>query len=150
MVTISRKVEAVRTATYDKIYDVARRQNASKKGRSEGFKAVREEYLATFPEGSEVDVNLIKTYFADLVWEASRRLVLDERTRLDGRKLDEIRPISTEAGLLPGPPCISCADLASFLLVGRAVGSGLLVSSSGQAGTRARQPSERAGSGLRA
>ena len=94
---------AVRTATYDKIYDVARRQNPSKKGRSEGFKSVRDEYLASFPEGESVNVSLIKTYFHDLEWEASRRLVLDERTRLDGRKLDQIRPISTEAGLLPGP-----------------------------------------------
>lgn len=95
--------EAVRTATYDKIYDVARQQNASKKGRSEGFRAVRDAYFAELPEGTEVNQSLAKTYFSDLVWEASRRLVLDERVRLDGRKLDEIRPISTEAGLLPGP-----------------------------------------------
>lgn len=94
---------AVRAYCYDKIYEVARRQNPNKKGRSEGFKAVQEEYLATFPEGSEVNTGLIKTYFHDLVWEASRRLVLDERVRLDGRKLDEIRQISTEAGYLPGP-----------------------------------------------
>ncbi|MBD2754477.1 polyribonucleotide nucleotidyltransferase [Spirosoma validum] len=94
---------AVRTATYDKIYDVARLQSGSKKGRSEGFRTVRDEYMASFLEGSEINQTLVKTYFADLVWEASRRLVLDERTRLDGRKLDEIRPISTEAGLLPGP-----------------------------------------------
>jgi polyribonucleotide nucleotidyltransferase len=94
---------AVRAYCYDKIYEVARRQNPSKKGRSEGFKAVRDEYLATFPEGTEVNVGLIKTYFHDLEWEASRRLVLDERARLDGRALDQIRPISAEAGYLPGP-----------------------------------------------
>ncbi|WP_080056570.1 polyribonucleotide nucleotidyltransferase [Spirosoma aerolatum] len=94
---------AVRAATYDKIYAVARQQNPSKKGRSEAFKAIRDEYIASFPEGSEVNVSLIKTYIHDLEWEASRRLVLDERVRLDGRKLDEIRPISAEAGLLPGP-----------------------------------------------
>ncbi|SOD81903.1 polyribonucleotide nucleotidyltransferase [Spirosoma fluviale] len=94
---------AVRVATYDKIYAVAQLQNPSKKGRSEGFKAVRDEYLASFPEGAEVNVGLIKTYFHDLEWEASRRLVLDERTRLDGRKLDQIRQISAEVGYLPGP-----------------------------------------------
>ncbi|MCK8494088.1 MULTISPECIES: polyribonucleotide nucleotidyltransferase [Spirosoma] len=94
---------AVRAYCYDKIYEVARRQNPSKKGRSEGFKEVQQEYLATFPEGSEVNVGLVKTYFHDLVWEASRRLVLDERVRLDGRQLDQIRPISAEAGYLPGP-----------------------------------------------
>ncbi|RYF62281.1 MAG: polyribonucleotide nucleotidyltransferase, partial [Cytophagaceae bacterium] len=94
---------AVRAATYDKIYEVALRQNPSKKGRSDGFKAVRDEYLASFPEGETVNVGLIKTYFHDLEWEASRRLVLDERTRLDGRKLDQIRQISAETGYLPGP-----------------------------------------------
>ncbi|QKZ13930.1 polyribonucleotide nucleotidyltransferase [Spirosoma sp. KUDC1026] len=94
---------AVRAYCYDKIYEVARRQNPSKKGRAEGFRAVREEYLATFPEDAIVNVGLIKTYFHDLEWEASRRLVLDERTRLDGRALDQIRPISAEAGYLPGP-----------------------------------------------
>ncbi len=94
---------AVRAATYDKIYAVALQQNPSKKGRSEGFKAVRDEYLASFPEGEEVNVSLVKTYLHDLEWEASRRLVLDERTRLDGRKLDQIRQISAEVGYLPGP-----------------------------------------------
>jgi polyribonucleotide nucleotidyltransferase len=94
---------AVRAYCYDKIYEVARQQNPSKKGRTEGFRAVREEYLATFPEDAVVNVGLIKTYFHDLEWEASRRLVLDERTRLDGRALDQIRPISAEAGYLPGP-----------------------------------------------
>ncbi|MVM34465.1 polyribonucleotide nucleotidyltransferase [Spirosoma sp. HMF4905] len=94
---------AVRAATYDKIYAAVSQQNPSKKGRSEAAKAIRDEYIASFPEGSEVNVGLIKTYFHDLEWEASRRLVLDERIRLDGRKLDEIRPIMAEAGILPGP-----------------------------------------------
>ncbi len=94
---------AVRVATYDKIYAAVSQQNPSKKGRSEAAKAIRDEYIASFPEGSDVNVGLIKTYFHDLEWEASRRLVLDERVRLDGRKLDQIRPIVAEAGLLPGP-----------------------------------------------
>lgn len=92
---------AVRTATYDKIYEVARRQNPNKKGRTEAFKAVRDEFIATLPENA--NIGLVKTYFHDLESEASRRLVLDERTRLDGRKLDQIRPIMTDVGLLPGP-----------------------------------------------
>ena len=94
---------AVRAATYDKIYAAVSQQNPSKKGRSAAAKAIRDEYIASFSEGSEVNVGLIKTYFHDLEWEASRRLVLDERVRLDGRKLDQIRQISAEAGYLPGP-----------------------------------------------
>ena len=93
---------AVREYCYDKIYAVARLQNPGKKARSEGFKAVRNEYVATFPEGADVNMGLVKTYFHDLEWEASRRLVLDERSRLDGRRLDEIRQIISEVDLLPG------------------------------------------------
>lgn len=92
---------AVRAACYDKIYAAAALKQPNKKARSEAFKAVRDEYLASFPEGSDVNEGLVKTYFHDLVWEASRRLVLDERARLDGRQLDEIRPIMCEADFLP-------------------------------------------------
>ena len=92
---------AVRSACYDKVYTVAALQQPSKKARSEGFKAVREEFTASFPEGSNVNTGLVKTYFGDIVWEASRRLVLDERARLDGRKLDEIRQIECTADFLP-------------------------------------------------
>ncbi|MBO0939076.1 polyribonucleotide nucleotidyltransferase [Fibrella sp. HMF5335] len=93
--------KAVHAATYDKVYEVALKGQASKKARSEGFKAVREEYIASLPEGTEVNTGLIKTYFSDVVWEASRNLVLNERYRLDSRKLDEIRPIQCEVDYLP-------------------------------------------------
>ncbi|XWW45645.1 polyribonucleotide nucleotidyltransferase [Fibrella sp. USSR17] len=93
--------KAVHAATYDKVYEVALKGQASKKARSEGFKAVREEYLASLPEGTEVNASLVKTYFSDVVWEASRNLVLNERYRLDSRKLDEIRPIQCEVDYLP-------------------------------------------------
>ncbi|MBO0933773.1 polyribonucleotide nucleotidyltransferase [Fibrella aquatilis] len=93
--------KAVHAATYDKVYEVALKGQASKKARSEGFKAVREEYIASLPEGTDVNTGLIKTYFSDVVWEASRNLVLNERYRLDSRKLDEIRPIQCEVDYLP-------------------------------------------------
>ncbi len=92
---------AVHQACYDKVYAVALKGQASKKARSEGFKAVREEYMASLPEGAEVNTSLVKTYFSDVVWEASRNLVLNERYRLDSRKLDEIRPIQCEVDYLP-------------------------------------------------
>ena len=93
--------KAVHAATYDKVYEVALKGQASKKARSEGFKAVREAYIASLPEGNEPSTSLIKTYFSDVVWEASRNLVLNERYRLDSRKLDEIRPIQCEVDYLP-------------------------------------------------
>lgn len=90
--------------TYDKVYAVALQANKNKKVRSESFKAVFEEFKTIlFPDG-EVDalkLTLAKQYFHDVQWEASRRLVLDERYRLDGRKLDEIRTITSDVDYLP-------------------------------------------------
>jgi polyribonucleotide nucleotidyltransferase len=50
-----------------------------------------------FP-GQEAD---IKEAFSDLKSRIMRDLILDEGTRLDGRKTDQIRPISCEVGVLP-------------------------------------------------
>ena len=44
---------------------------------------------------------LVNRYFHDVEKEAARRLVLDKHQRLDGRKLDEIRPIWCEIDPLP-------------------------------------------------
>ena len=44
---------------------------------------------------------MIDRYFHDIEKEAMRDMVLTERTRLDGRKLDEIRPIWCEVDYLP-------------------------------------------------
>ncbi|GAB3902169.1 polyribonucleotide nucleotidyltransferase [Larkinella knui] len=96
--------QLVKAQCYDKVYAVALQANKNKKVRSESFKAVFDEFKnVLFPDG-DVDsfkLSLAKTYFHDVQWEASRRLVLDERYRLDGRKLDEIRQITTEVDYLP-------------------------------------------------
>ncbi|MDF7820675.1 polyribonucleotide nucleotidyltransferase [Runella sp. MFBS21] len=99
--------QKVREACYDKIYAVAQQGSANKQVRKEGFKAVITEYLEKFkeenPETYEEKLPLIKRYYHDLEWEASRRLVLDERKRLDGRALEQIRPIESEVDFLPAP-----------------------------------------------
>jgi polyribonucleotide nucleotidyltransferase len=91
----------VRAYCYDKIYAVTQLGSTNKNVRKDGFKAVLTEFLATIPEEEVVNNTLLKRYFNDLVWEASRRLVLDERKRLDGRRLDEVRPIASEVDFLP-------------------------------------------------
>ena len=92
----------VRAFCYDKIYAVAAQGSANKQVRKDGVKAVLEAFMATIGEDEEVDESLIKRYFHDLEYEASRRLVLDERVRLDGRKLNQVRPIASEVDFLPG------------------------------------------------
>nr|WP_202915862.1 polyribonucleotide nucleotidyltransferase [Pontibacter pamirensis] len=87
-------------ATYQKAYDVARK-GVSKSERKVGFAAVLEEFVSTLPEDHTYDMGLIKTYFHDTEKDAVRNLVLNERVRLDGRQLDEIRPIWSEVNYLP-------------------------------------------------
>ncbi len=91
-------------ATYDKVYAVAKQLNANKNVRKENFKAVLTEYKATF---SEEDLaakgNLINKYYHEVEYTAIRRMAIDEKLRLDGRKTNEIRQIWSEVGYLPQP-----------------------------------------------
>jgi len=49
----------------------------------------------------ENDLSLLKSIFDDICKEIIRSLIIKEKIRVDGRKLDEIRPISCEIGVLP-------------------------------------------------
>ncbi len=88
---------------YDKFYAVAKLANPSKSGRRESFKAVEAEYFDALPEDTTVNKSLAKVYFHDIEKEAVRQMVITERFRLDGRKLDEIRQITCEIDYLPSP-----------------------------------------------
>ena len=62
---------------------------------------VLEELIATMPE-AEVERKVeAKAIFKELKERVLRDEVLDRGVRLDGRRFDEIRPIWTEAGVLP-------------------------------------------------
>ncbi|WP_221392242.1 polyribonucleotide nucleotidyltransferase [Dyadobacter sp. NIV53] len=91
----------VRVFCYDKVYAVTQLGSNNKTVRKDGFKAVLTEFLGTIGEEETINNALLKRYFGDIVWEASRRLVLDERIRLDGRQLDEVRSIASEIDFLP-------------------------------------------------
>ncbi|MBC3539762.1 polyribonucleotide nucleotidyltransferase [Rufibacter sediminis] len=88
-------------AVYDKAYQVAASGNNVKAQRKEAFKAIKEEFVASLPEDHTYDATLIGKYFHDAEKEAVRDVVLKERRRLDGRALDEIRPIWSEINYLP-------------------------------------------------
>ena len=62
---------------------------------------VQEELLATFGEDEAPRKAEAKSVFKGLKEKVLRDEVLERRIRLDGRKFDEIRPIWTEAGVLP-------------------------------------------------
>ncbi|MDJ1467548.1 polyribonucleotide nucleotidyltransferase [Cytophagaceae bacterium DM2B3-1] len=88
---------------YDKVYAVAQSGNANKHGRSDAFKAIKDEYIASLPEDHTIDLALVGKYYHDIEKDAARNLALNENKRLDGRKPDEIRPIWCEVDYLPSP-----------------------------------------------
>lgn len=95
--------ERIHKALYDNAYTVAKSQNPNKKERGAAFKKVLADYIEALPEEEKATINmsLAKKYYHEVEYNAVRRVVLDERVRLDGRKTDQIRPIWSEVGYLP-------------------------------------------------
>jgi polyribonucleotide nucleotidyltransferase len=87
--------------TYTKCYQAAKSSTADKHKRLEAFENIITDFLGQYSEGNPVNENLAKKYYHDVLKEASRRLVLDDNVRLDGRKPDEIRAIMCEIDPLP-------------------------------------------------
>lgn len=88
---------------YDQVYAIAKAGH-SKEERSEAFKNLRDEYMENNFSEEELEEKefLIKKYYHDVEYHAMRDMILKDRQRLDGRKLDEVRPIWSEIDYLPG------------------------------------------------
>ena len=96
--------QRVRDAVYQKCYDFSKQGIANKHQREDGFAAIKQEFIdANYTEETLTDEIqfMIDRYYHDTEREAMRDMVLNERTRLDGRQLDEIRPIWCETDYLP-------------------------------------------------
>ena len=95
-----------RIATYGTklIYDVAKAA-LGKHERSDAFKKIKEDFKAALAEGElkDEDAALIGTYFHDLEKKVIREMMLNERVRLDGRGLEDVRPLTIETDPLPSP-----------------------------------------------
>ena len=90
-------------ATFEKFKEIARQGIADKKKRGELFGAIKDEVIEMLGE-EFVSENkfLINQYVKKSQKEAVRRVILDDKVRLDGRQTTEIRPIWCEVGVLPG------------------------------------------------
>lgn len=80
-------------------------QTFHKQERDANLDAIKERILANFeneedPE-NEALLKEVGTIINTLIKDEVRRLIADEKIRPDGRKPDEIRPLSSEVGLLP-------------------------------------------------
>ncbi|MBC7863523.1 MAG: polyribonucleotide nucleotidyltransferase, partial [Bacteroidia bacterium] len=94
--------EKISKATYQKVYDVAKSGNANKHERKAAFKAILEEYKASMTEEElKEKEGLVNKYYHHVEYDAIRRVALDEKIRLDGRKTVNIRPIWSEVDYLP-------------------------------------------------
>ncbi len=94
--------KAIFDFSYDKCYAISKEGNPNKKIRQEKFKAVKHEFIATLaPDVAEENTFLIGKYYHDVEKKAMRDCVLNERVRLDGRGLEEVRPIWCETNYLP-------------------------------------------------
>ncbi len=72
-----------------------------KKERNKAIDALKEKVSAELLEKYPDDEAAFKGLLKKLEKRVMRKMVLSESVRADGRKLDEIRPISVEVGLLP-------------------------------------------------
>jgi polyribonucleotide nucleotidyltransferase len=98
--------EKVYAFATEKVYGVAKGALA-KHDRSAQFDAIRAEMLESFKaaltEGETLNEGLAKHYYHDLQYDVIRDMMLNDRIRLDGRSLDQVRPLNMETSILPSP-----------------------------------------------
>ncbi len=77
-------------------------QTAEKHARDEAIQAVKDRVIASYEEQEADDETMKQVYniLDKMVKEEVRRQITEDKIRPDGRKLDEIRPLSSETGLL--------------------------------------------------
>lgn len=86
---------------YDKVYAAVAEASPNKTVRAEKVKEIRDSYIESLGEETEVNVDLVKKYFKEIHKKASREFTLSSGKRVDGRKYNEVRPIWSEVDYLP-------------------------------------------------
>lgn len=98
--SIQAKVNAFAT---DRVYAISK-AGSTKADRSKAYDELKKEVVASLgEEATPEQIKLAKKYYEDLKWEVVRNMILDDRIRLDGRQLDEVRPLNMEVDVLPSP-----------------------------------------------
>jgi polyribonucleotide nucleotidyltransferase len=86
-----------------KVYEISRK-GSSKNERSTAYSALKDELIASLgEEATDLEKKLAKKYYEDLKWEVVRNMMIDDRIRLDGRQLDQVRSLAMEVEPLPAP-----------------------------------------------
>jgi polyribonucleotide nucleotidyltransferase len=93
--------EVIFKALYPEFYAIAKQGVTNKKQRKENFKIAKQNWLQQVVQNQELNTLLCEQYCNEVEKQAVRDLALNEGLRLDGRKLDEVRPIWSEVNYLP-------------------------------------------------
>lgn len=101
--------EKVYAFAQQKVYEIAKGQ-LSKHERSDKFSEVEEALMKYLEESATEELpftdakkKLAAHYYHDLQYDVVRDMILNERIRLDGRGLEQIRPLDMEVDILPTP-----------------------------------------------
>jgi len=103
--------EKVNAFAKQRVYDISK-SKLSKAERSDKFSTLKDELVEhikaglNLPEGEEIPSltkKQINTYYGDLLYDVVRDMIVDEKVRLDGRGLEDIRPLDMEVDVLPSP-----------------------------------------------
>lgn len=106
--TLKQKIEELAKAKIEGFS----RANQPKAQRKEAYKNLYEDIKQTLnkeanlPEGEEIDdatKKLVIQYLGDLQYHAVRDMILNDKKRLDGRGLEDVRPLDMEIDILPTP-----------------------------------------------
>src|SRR5690606_3611721 len=93
--------KAIYDGTFQKYYDITLHASA-KEVRGEAFAKVKEEMMATLTDEQKVNKPMLGRYFKKAQKTGVRGAMREKGIRLDGRKMDELRPIWSEVDVLPG------------------------------------------------
>lgn len=100
----------IRDRAADRIKEILRRFEPDKNVRDAALDEVKESVVAAIAEMAETDPirvaaaadpKALSNTFKDITKTLMRRQVIEDGVRVDGRKLDEVRPISCRTGVLP-------------------------------------------------
>ncbi|PKP22216.1 MAG: polyribonucleotide nucleotidyltransferase [Bacteroidetes bacterium HGW-Bacteroidetes-21] len=84
-----------------RLCDIARNPKTDKHERILAMDAIKKEFVETITDITDVQKSQIKRYYHKLEKDAVREVYLHDNIRLDGRKMNEVRPIWGEVDYLP-------------------------------------------------
>jgi polyribonucleotide nucleotidyltransferase len=93
--------DKMKSELYGKLFESVSKQIANKSERSDLVKKIKDEFVASLGDDHGFEASLIGPYFHKIHKEAARNLTLETKKRLDGRALNEIRPIWSVVDYLP-------------------------------------------------